>query len=203
MNPEEPCEYCIAKGVTCGPKVSKQEFHCREGEANTSLYSMQAAAFIEFWLKSMKIHNPAGREDDLLAAFRQAVEQKQNQLALKRRRAESDPIVTSRNADTLPPVKKRSADGDFAAEKERNEGSPSTAASTVGDNDSDRCSEGSIDAKEENIDQGRIHFESDWEMHTNGPVESMMTGSFSMDAPNDSVNLDDWERILFGFAPVE
>jgi hypothetical protein len=46
---------------------------------------MQASVFIDFWIKSMRIHKPDAREGELLAAFGKAVEQKCYQLSLRKR----------------------------------------------------------------------------------------------------------------------
>jgi len=58
----------------------------------------------------MRIHNPVAREEDLLAAFKQSVVQKEQQLSLKRgHRAieEAAPTQSTTPAETPPPTKRR------------------------------------------------------------------------------------------------
>jgi hypothetical protein len=51
---------------------------------DAEIHAMQASAFIDFWIKSMRIHKPDAREGDLLDAFHNAVKQKIHQLSLRR-----------------------------------------------------------------------------------------------------------------------
>ena len=58
----------------------------------------------------MRIHNPVAREEDLLAAFKQSVVQKEQQLSLKRgHRAieEAAPTQSTSPEETPPPSKRR------------------------------------------------------------------------------------------------
>ena len=71
---------------------------------------MQASAFIDFWMKSMRIHNPVAREEDLLAAFKQSIVQKEQQLSLKRGHKaieEEAPTQLTTLEETPPPRKRR------------------------------------------------------------------------------------------------
>ena len=74
------------------------------------MFQMQASAFIDFWMKSMRIHNPVAREEDMLAAFKQSVVQKEQQLSLKRgHRTMEEPVTTQTTTpgESPPPAKRR------------------------------------------------------------------------------------------------
>lgn len=76
---------------------------------------MQASAFIDFWMKSMRIHNPVAREEDLLAAFKQSVVQKEQQLSLKRGHRtmeEAAMTQTTTPGESPPPAKRRFAENE-------------------------------------------------------------------------------------------
>jgi hypothetical protein len=62
------------------------------GSGEVEIHAMQASVFIDFWIKSMRIHKPDAKEDDLLAAFRNAVQQKINQLSLRKGYAVTDEV---------------------------------------------------------------------------------------------------------------
>jgi hypothetical protein len=79
----ESCNYCKRKGIPCGEKVPKQQWVNRDGTPQPEIFQMQASAFIDFWMKCMRIHNPVAREEDLLAAFKQSFFQKEQELSLK------------------------------------------------------------------------------------------------------------------------
>jgi len=58
----------------------------------------------------MRIHNPVAREEDLLAAFKQSIVQKEQQLSLKRGHKaieEAAPTQSTTQEDSPPPTKRR------------------------------------------------------------------------------------------------
>jgi hypothetical protein len=74
------------------------------------MFQIQASAFIDFWMKSMRIHNPVAREEDLLVAFKQSIVQKEQQLSLKRGHKaieEAAPTQSTTPEETPPPTKRR------------------------------------------------------------------------------------------------
>jgi hypothetical protein len=97
----------------CGEKFLKQNFLSGEGSSNCDIYAMQASAFIDFWIKSMKIHKPEAREEDLLGAFSQSISQKEHQLSLKRGHSmidEPGAIESTEDVSTtvdVPPAEKK------------------------------------------------------------------------------------------------
>ena len=97
----------------CGEKVPKQQWLNRDGTPHPEMFQMQASAFIDFWMKSMRIHNPVAREEDMLAAFKQSIVQKEQQLRLKRgHRAMDEAFLTQTTIpeDSPSPSKRRATE---------------------------------------------------------------------------------------------
>ena len=79
------------------------------------MYAMQASVFMDFWMKSMRIHQPTATDPELLEAFRQAIELKHRQILMKRPRSagaydtpdkESGPESGGINESDAAPIKK-------------------------------------------------------------------------------------------------
>lgn len=83
-SPDQACDHCASKGLACSEKYSKQQFIQRDTNANNEVYGMQASAFIDFWIKMVRISTPDAKDEDILSAFKQSIEVKERQLRLKR-----------------------------------------------------------------------------------------------------------------------
>jgi hypothetical protein len=78
------------------------------------MYSMQASAHIDFFMKSMRLQTPSVTDDILLEAFKQSLELKERQLFLKRNRSSTEDSVdgslggfsTDANVSDVPAAKK-------------------------------------------------------------------------------------------------
>lgn len=116
----DDCTYCIQTRKNCGRKLSKAEYLNKDGPVNPGVHSIQATAFIECWIKFMKASNPAAGEQELLDVLKRGIEQKEEQLKLKKRSIADeedddstaaepmrDGSIDTTPADTPPLSKKR------------------------------------------------------------------------------------------------
>jgi hypothetical protein len=93
----------------CGEKYTKHAFLNERGHGDRAMYAMQASTFIDFWIKSMKIHQPNACDEESLEALRESIDQRQSQIKLKRMRLEERDKSVETTADT-PPGKIRKID---------------------------------------------------------------------------------------------
>lgn len=72
------------------------------------MHSIQASIFIEFWMKVMKTHYPGASEEELLDVFKKSIEQKEEQIKLRR----GKPMVDEEDDDstTGEPMRDESVD---------------------------------------------------------------------------------------------
>lgn len=117
---DDDCTYCSKTRKHCGKKLTKSEYLNKNGRLDPHIHSIQASLFIEFWIKSMKLQYPATSEEELLDVFKKSIEQKEEQLKLKRGRSimdeddgstagetTRDGSIDTIPADIAPSVKKR------------------------------------------------------------------------------------------------
>jgi len=70
--------------------MSKNEYLNKNGQVNQEMHSTYAELFYDFWVKVMKLHYPAASEEDFLDVFKRIIENKEEQLKMKRGRSTMD-----------------------------------------------------------------------------------------------------------------
>jgi hypothetical protein len=107
--------YCYQKKVECSQKISKQAYIGRSPSDNGTQLA-QAMAFIDCFLKSIKLGDSNATDEVLLTIMRKGIEQKEHQLASRKRHDMADEIdrdevksepVSVNIMPATPPPKKR------------------------------------------------------------------------------------------------
>jgi hypothetical protein len=109
---EGKCVYCLNKGIECSTKISKTEYRDRS-PSDDSTQVAQALAFIECFLKSIKLGDSKATDDMLLAILKKGIEAKERQIHSRKRRGttedigadevKSEPLSVNIMAATPPP----------------------------------------------------------------------------------------------------
>ena len=90
---EDDCVYCQHHHRFCGEKMTKHEFMHRGHNGDSAMSSKQASYFLDFWLKSMKIHQPGVSDLDHLDAFRKCLDQKREEVQSRGTKRASPAVV--------------------------------------------------------------------------------------------------------------
>jgi hypothetical protein len=85
--------YCYKKGAECSQKISKRAYIGRSPADNATQLA-QAMAFIECFLKSIKLGDSNATDEVLLTIMRKGIERKEHQLASRKRHDMADEIYS-------------------------------------------------------------------------------------------------------------
>jgi len=96
---EDDCVYCQHHHRFCGEKMTKHEFMHRGHNGDSAMSSKQASYFLDFWLKSMKIHQPGVSDLDHLDAFRKCLDQKREEVQSRGTKRASPAVVEDDDFD--------------------------------------------------------------------------------------------------------
>lgn len=122
---DQCCKFCAGKGLSCGPKYTRQELRRRSEEGEAVNFGQHATLRVEYFLRDMKVDEPIRKDEDLLDALQGAIEQKRRQLKMKRGRQgidsadPEDELAAKHISSITPGAKKPRVESDFSDETNR------------------------------------------------------------------------------------
>ena len=131
------------------------------------MYTSLASLYFDFWMKTMRFHQPTASEEDLLEsfkeAFKQCIERREHQMRLKRGRSNETPDGSDDTVADTPPLAKRRLESVTPATIPRSSPLVTTMEDIMSENDTTgdgAHTEGSI--TEAGDREGNFGFENDF-----------------------------------------